>query len=48
MLDRVASKNLVKVACRLNAAAARATESNDSTLIEQEIIRMRKEGLFGA
>jgi len=48
LLDKVATSNLVKVARRLDEAAERALlEIKHINAIEDEIVKMRKEGLFG-
>jgi len=47
LLDRVATKDVVAVAKRLDEAAGRALTGANVNAIEEEVLRMRAEGLFG-
>lgn len=47
LLDRVATKDVVVVAKRLDEAAGRALTGANVNAIEEEVLRMRAEGLFG-
>lgn len=47
MLNAAKPEDHARIARRLNEAAERAIAVKDSKAIEDEIVRMRGEGLFG-